>query len=374
VSEPTPVESPEVAALAAELREALAPGLMLVRELGQGGMGTVFLARDPALKRNVVVKVLSPALAVDESARRRFAREAEAAAAVAHPNVVSVFQVGELPRSRTSYFVMQHVEGPTLEAACPIGTPVPVARAKRIVGEMASALAAAHARGLVHRDVKPANVMLCERGGAHDVVKVLDFGLVKELGAAEDAEVTSVGHVVGTPHYMAPEAVIAAGNVSARSDVYAVGAVAYALVTGQQVFGGKSGAEIIGHHLHTAPVSPSERLGHPIDSFLERLILACLAKRPEERPADAGAVLRQIEEGWTGPVWTQREAREWWQVRAPAMLAARRAAEASASRAPELAVDVASRVRSESLPELSLDSGTRTALRPRVAKEPSKEP
>ena len=155
-----------------------------------------------------------------------------------------------------------------------------------------------------------------------------------------------------------------ASRVGPPSDVYAVGALAYALVTGQHVFAGKSGAEVMGHHLHSTPTSPSERLGRALDPFLERLILACLSKRPEDRPADAGAVLEQLEQGWTGAAWTQRDARLWWQTRAPAMLAVRRAAEVTGSRGPNLAVDVASRMRS-SLPDLSLEEeGTRTALRP----------
>jgi hypothetical protein len=149
--------------------------------------------------------------------------------------------------------------------------------------------------------------------------------------------------------------------------------VAYALVTGQQVFGGKSGAEIIGHHIHTKPVPPSERLGRPIDPFLERLILACLSKRPEDRPADAGTVLEQLEAGWKGALWTQPDARQWWVTRAPAMLLARRAAEATGSRGPNLAVDVASRMGSGSLPDLSLEEeGTKTAMRSPITKPESR--
>ena len=117
--------------------------------------------------------------------------------------------------------------------------------------------------------------------------------------------------------------------------MYAVGALAYSLVTGQHVFAGKSGAEVIGHHLHSKPQSPSERLGRTLDPFLEGLILACLSKRPEDRPADAGALLEQLEQGWTGAAWTQRDAREWWQTRAPAMLATRRAVEATRLPRPE---------------------------------------
>jgi serine/threonine-protein kinase len=226
-----------------------------------------------------------------------------------------------------------------------------------LVLQICASLAEAHRIGLVHRDVKPANVMLCERGGSYDVVKVLDFGLVKELDHGTDSGVTAVDHVVGTPLYMAPEGVVAATNVSPRSDVYAVGAVAYALVTGQAVFAGKSSVEIIGHHLNTKPMPPSERLGRPITPFLERLILDCLAKQPAARPADAGAVVARIDEGWKEARWTQALARTWWETRAPALLAARREAIESVSRAPKIAVDVSSRMRSKSqgLPELVLE-------------------
>jgi hypothetical protein len=170
-----------------------------------------------------------------------------------------------------------------------------------------------------------------------------------------------------------PDEVVELGLVPPEAQGRTTGAVAYALVTGQHVFAGESGAEIIGHHIHQAPVPPGERLGRPIDPFLERLILDCLAKRPEERPKDAGAVIERIEEGWKGVPWTQRDARAWWETRAPAMLAARRAAEATASRGPKLEVDVASRMRSGSLPELSLEEeGRKTALRPPVGGAPER--
>ncbi len=286
MSAPTPAESPEVAALAAELKEALAPGLMLVREIGQGGMGTVFLARDPALKRNVVVKVLSPALAADEEARKRFAREAEAAAAVAHPNVVSVFQVGELPRSGTSYFVMQYVEGQTLEAACPRGTPVPVARAKRIVGEIASALAAAHARGLVHRDVKPANVMLDEQS---ERAIVLDFGISAAVSperiAQRGTKLTQQGTSIGTPDYMSPEQ--AAGDaVTDRSDVYSLGLIAFEILTGKPVFEERTPMALVAAHIHREPPKVAT-LRPDLEPAFADLVDSCLVKDPAKRPAAA---------------------------------------------------------------------------------------
>ncbi len=273
-------------ALVDELREALAPGLILLDQLAQGGMGSVFLARDPALKRTVVVKVLLPELAHDPAARARFAREAEAAAAVSHPNVVGVFQVGELPRSRTAYFVMQYVDGVTLAEAHPAGTPAPVARAGRILGEIASALAAAHARGLVHRDIKPANVML-ERGT--DRVLVLDFGISAavspERRASAGTRLTQAGTSLGTPAYMSPEQA-AAEEVTDRSDVYSLGVVAFELLAGRLPFTDVTPMALAAAHIKDAPPSLAS-LRPDLDPSLDRLVARMLAKAPGERPAAA---------------------------------------------------------------------------------------
>ena len=339
-------------------------------KIGEGGMGAVYRARHAFLRRPTAIKLIRSGLATPDMLAR-FEREVQLTSQLTHPNTIAIYDYGRTPDG-IFYYAMEHLPGLPLDRVIQDDGPQPESRVVHLLKQICSSLAEAHGVGLVHRDVKPANVMLCERGGIYDVVKVLDFGLVKELAAAGDPGVTGAGHVVGTPLYMSPEAVISAANVSPRSDVYAVGAIAYALVTGQQVFSGKSGVEIIGHHLHSAPVAPSERLGRSIAPFLEGLILTCLAKRPEERPADAGELLSRLDEGWTGAHWTKREAREWWETRAPAMLAARRAAEESVSRGPNLDVDVASRMRSGSLPELELESGTHTMVRPQVANPPGK--
>jgi serine/threonine protein kinase len=347
-----------------EVRKAERLGQYTLEEkVGEGGMGAVYRARHAFLRRPTAVKLI-----LEQSASKdmlaRFEREVQLTSQLTHPNTIAIFDYGRTPEG-IFYYAMEYLPGLPLDYVINGDGPQTEARVVHILKQICASLAEAHAVGLVHRDVKPANVMLCERGGAFDVVKVLDFGLVKELDAPDDAGLTGVGHVVGTPMYMAPEVVVAPSAVGPRSDVYAVGAIAYGLVTGQHVFEGKSGTEIVAHHLHTRPIPPSDRLGRAVSPFLERLILASLAKRPEDRPADAGALLVLLEEEWTGPAWTQREAREWWQTRAPAMLAARKAAEASVSRGPRLAVDVSSRMRSGgSLPELSLDEELKTAVRP----------
>jgi predicted Ser/Thr protein kinase len=285
-------------ALTAELAEALTPKLQLLRPLGQGGMGTVFLARDPALKRLVVVKVLSPDLAHDEHARRRFEREAESAAAVAHPNVVGVFQVGRLPQSGTSYFVMQYVDGQTLADAFPIGTVVPVQRARRIVGEVAAALAAAHARGVVHRDIKPANVML-ERDS--DRVVVLDFGISAAISperrASAGTKITQMGTSIGTPQYMSPEQA-AAGELTDRSDVYSLGVVAYELLAGRAVFEETTPMALAAAHINKTP-APVATVRPDVDAPFAQLVDQCLAKAPSARPS-AEQVVRSLGAA-TGP-------------------------------------------------------------------------
>jgi serine/threonine-protein kinase len=271
--------------LAEELREALAPRIQLLRTLGEGGMGHVWLGRDPALKRLVAVKVLHPELANDPTSRARFGREAEAAAAVQHPGVVSVYQVGELPRSGTTYFVMQYVEGKSLLDEVKPGEAMPEPRVRRIVGEIAAALAAAHARGLVHRDIKPANVMLDAESGR---VVVLDFGISAALerrATPAATRLTAEGHSIGTPMYMSPEQA-AASEVTPKSDVYSLGVVAFELATGRPPFAGTTPMELVAAHIKDVPPRIAT-LRPDVDPQLAELIDRCLAKDPGKRPAAA---------------------------------------------------------------------------------------
>ena len=275
-----------------ELREALAPEIQILHPLARGGMGVVFLGREPALKRSVVVKMLSPELAKDRTARARFAREAEAAAGVTHPNVIEVYRVGELPSTGTSFMVMSHIDGDTLDEEFALGDMVPEAKVKHIVGTVASALARAHERGLVHRDIKPSNIMI-ERLSNRPIV--LDFGISAVLSPAGDAPATKLtveGTAIGTPQYMSPEQ--AAGDVpEEKSDIYSLSAVAYRLLTGRPPFEADTALAVMAAHLKDKP-SPVRSVRPDLDPQFAELIDAGLAKDPDERP-DAEQLARALQ-------------------------------------------------------------------------------
>ncbi|MDH5643632.1 MAG: serine/threonine protein kinase, partial [Gemmatimonadota bacterium] len=277
-----------------ELTRALGPRIEIVRKLGAGGMSTVYLGRDPALRRFVAIKVLSDDLADDPLARARFTREAEASAAISDPHVIEIFQVDTLPRTKKPYIMMQFVDGPTLQQELLMGAPLPEATAKAVIGEIAQALAAAHARGVVHRDIKPSNVVL-DRESGHAVV--LDFGISAALqpGALGGPEkLTMTGLALGTPAYMSPEQA-AAKDVSDRSDVYSLGVVAYELVTGEPPFladapEGYLAAHLQEHAPHVSALRPE------LDGIFADIIMRMLSKNKDDRPtaeAIARALLRR---------------------------------------------------------------------------------
>ncbi|HEU5057538.1 MAG TPA: serine/threonine-protein kinase [Kofleriaceae bacterium] len=332
-----------------QVRDARRLGQYTLHEkLGSGGMGEVYRASHAMLRRPAAIKLLRPDRLGEESIAR-FEREVQLTALLTHPNTVRVFDYGRTP-DRVFYYAMELLDGASLDQVVKATGAMPPGRVIHILEQCAGALAEAHEVGLIHRDVKPANILLVEQGGLPDVAKVVDFGLVKAVAgdqaSAEEAtllRVTGVGTITGTPQYMAPEAISSPETTDARADLYALGAVGYFLLTGTEVFTGRTVLEVCSHHLRTEPVPPSGRLGKPLPADLERLILSCLAKAPADRPASARA-LRDALLACAGPRWSEEDARAWWREHGEALRARRAgAAGGAAAAASTIAVDLARR-------------------------------
>ncbi len=276
-------------------------------KIGEGGMGVVYRARHAMMKRPVAIKLL-PAEAAGQDALTRFEREVQLTSQLSHPNTVVIHDYGRTHEG-VFYYVMEFIEGPTLERVIKTKGPMPSGRVVRILEMVAGALAEAHERGLVHRDIKPANILIGPRGGEPDVAKVLDFGLVRLIRA--QAEVTNAGVMMGTPLFMSPEAIRHPDRVDGSSDLYSLGAVAYYLLSGRLVFEAESPIEICAKHMHAKPRPPSE-LVSGIDPTLEALVLACLAKEPAQRPASARALCDALARCPSRGEWTREHAEAWW--------------------------------------------------------------
>jgi eukaryotic-like serine/threonine-protein kinase len=287
----------------------------LEQKLGEGGMGVVYRASHAMLRRPTAIKLLLPDRA-GKAALIRFEREVQRTAMLTHTNTVTVFDYG-----RTSdgvfYYAMELLEGASLDEIVEVDGPQPEERVIHLLQQAAASLAEAHDAGLIHRDIKPGNVLVVDRGGISDLVKVLDFGLVKDIrsdageGTPEPA-LTVANAITGTPLYMAPESIVAPETIDARADLYALGAVGYWLLTGTHVFGGTTVVEVCAHHLHSTPEPPSVRLRAPVSADLESLLLACLAKRPEERPASANVLRERLLACAAAGRWTNASAAAWW--------------------------------------------------------------
>jgi serine/threonine-protein kinase len=259
-----------------------------------------------------------PAVALRAIAR--FRREADAAAHLRSAHTVDLYDFG-VTEDQTLYLVMELLDGMDLESLVRQHGPMPSARVIHVLRQVCDSLEEAHARGLVHRDIKPANIHLGRVGCREDFVKVLDFGLVKTAGVGAARSVATIeGVIMGTPAYMAPEMALGE-DVDGRADLYALGCVAYYLLTGEEVFTGDTVLKVISQHLHAVPVPPSERTTLPTPAALERLVMACLAKKPEERPQSARQLAMSLD-GINGMTWGEEEAGRWWsQHRPPQTLA-----------------------------------------------------
>ncbi len=282
----------------------------LLYKIGDGGNGTVYRANHALLKRPTAVKVMLPQFASSESAKQRFISEVQLTSRLTHPNTVAIFDFGQTPEG-TLYYAMEHLNGVTLEDLVRISGPQPAARVLHILHQVCGSLREAHDQGLIHRDIKPANMMLCERGGLYDVVKVLDFGLVKDMHQ-DQPQADRDNAVVGTPFYLAPELISDPSMFNALSDLYALGGVAYFLLSGRNVFEGSSAMEICDMHLHDEPPPLSRRTSRDIPPDLEAVVMACLAKKPASRPQSAGAMSEMLTQCKDAGTWTRQQAQKWW--------------------------------------------------------------
>ena len=287
--------------------------------LGRGGMGEVYKARHCMLARPAAIKLIRPEMlgAADEEAAKlavaRFKREAEAAANLRSQHTVELYDFG-VTADGTLYLVMEYLEGMDLETVVRECGPLSTGRTIHILRQVCESLIEAHAIGLVHRDIKPANIHVGRVGLHHDFVKVLDFGLVKEVSSVSigDSISTVPGQMaLGTPGYLAPEMALGE-RIDGRADIYALGCVAYCLVTGQLVFEADTVFQMIAKHLQSAPIPPSQRTTKPVSPDLERLILKCLAKAPIERPQSAAQLAQALEFIPADP-WDEDQARRWWE-------------------------------------------------------------
>jgi serine/threonine-protein kinase len=297
----------------------------LVKRIGQGGMGEVWEAKHRFLARPAAVKIIrGDQLKLNASEEdthrvlRRFEREAQATAALESPHTIQIFDFG-LSRNGTFYYVMELLDGFNLDTFVRKFGPMDSARVILIMRQICDSLQDAHAKGLIHRDIKPANIFLCRRGLNEDYAKVLDFGLVKNdpsINMQDSLATTEM--TTGTPAFMAPEQASAAGTVDARTDLYALGCVAYWLVTGRLVFEAKSPIEMLVAHMRDEVVPPSQLSETEIDSNLEELILDCLRKDPAKRPGSAREVAARLSVCEASAKWSTVQAVRWWDRHAPA--------------------------------------------------------
>jgi serine/threonine-protein kinase len=304
--------------LRTEVHEARRYGqYQLVRRLGAGGMGEVYLAEHQLLKRPCALKVIRPDAARDPLALARFEREVRSAAQLSHPNTIEIYDYGHTADGMF-YYVMEFLPGLSLGELVEQFGPLPAGRVIYLLRQVCAGLAEAHGLGLIHRDLKPANIFIAIRGGECDVAKVLDFGLVKPTRDPAAAHLTADQTVSGTPMYLAPEQ--AAGEeLDARADIYPLGAIAYFALTGRPPFEGTNPVQVMIAAARDPVVPPSQvRPGVPAD--LEAVVLRCLAKSPQDRYPDVRSLAQALVSCAAASEWGPDQAEEWWAAQAQAQL------------------------------------------------------
>lgn len=306
--------------LGKEVAEARRMGsYRLIERLGQGAMGEVWCARHRLLARQAAVKIIRPEVldTTPEDAQRilrRFEKEAQATAGLHSPHTVEIYDFG-ITEDGTFYYVMELLDGLDLGSLVRKHGPVPSERVVHLLKQACHSLADAHAQGLIHRDVKPANVFTCRKGLDLDFLKVLDFGIVRSRRSDESGQtfLTRDQTIVGTPAFLAPE-MIRGSAFDHRADIYSLGCVAYWLLTGELVFEGETAMETMIEHVKTAPTPPSARTEQVIDPGLEKIVLSCLAKEPKDRPQSTRQLKDLLEGLGIAENWTEEKANEWWDL------------------------------------------------------------
>jgi serine/threonine-protein kinase len=319
-----PIAARIVYGLTVEVHQAREMGrYRLVEKLGEGGMGEVWRAEHRMLARGAAIKLIRPVLggvagAPETEMAKRFEREARATAALRSPHTIEVYDYG-VAADGTFHYVMELLEGFSLQTLVERFGPVPPERAVGLLRQACHSLAEAHASGLVHRDVKPANMFVCQLGLDVDFVKVLDFGLVKRRGpqARGEEALTVAGAFTGTPAFMPPEIALGAERIDGRADIYALGCVAYWLLTGQRVFESGSAMQVVVDHIRTPVVPPSRRGGPSIPPALEEIVLRCLEKDPGTRPPGAASLSLELKALDLEGQWTEERAQAWWRAHPP---------------------------------------------------------
>ncbi|MGO9469270.1 MAG: serine/threonine-protein kinase [Isosphaeraceae bacterium] len=281
----------------------------LIKTIGAGGMGEVYLAEHRMLKRPCAIKLIRPEHAGDPRVLARFEREVQLTAQLSHWNTVEIFDYGRTDDG-TFFYVMEYLPGLSLEDVLKRRGPLPAERVIHLLRQACRGLREAHGVGLIHRDIKPANVFAAHRGGLYDVVKLLDFGLVKLVNENPSTRLSQEGGISGTPLFMSPEQARGQSDLDARSDIYSLGAVAYALLTGRPPFDGANAMDVMIAHVRDEVAWPSKYADVPAD--LEAVVLRCLAKSPADRFQDVDSLEQALAGCAAADQWTQWHAARWW--------------------------------------------------------------
>lgn len=272
-------------------------------------MGTVYLGSHGLLRRKVAIKVLGNAEATERSLAR-FQREVQLSASLMHPNTIEIFDFGRTDDG-TFFYVMEFVNGISLEQLVDHYGRQPAERVIYLMMQICGSIAEAHQAGMVHRDIKPANILLTSRSGIHDLVKVLDFGLAKQLDH-DSLQITRTDSLTGTPLYMSPESIRDASSADRLSDLYSIGAVGYTLLCGRPPFEGPSSADVCAAKLHREAEWPEEKIAQPLARDLQSVIMRCIDRDPAKRPLSVNALVHELAQCETPTPWSQQDAALWW--------------------------------------------------------------